>query len=168
MNLDGSFGLTVLQSVADEIGCYLREAVDVPFAGKIAVLLKLDAALRKSHLVFSHHPLHSFGQIGVAEFEGYATCKPRSGQIEHIVNHSAHASAALQNALRSAPHCLVLGLILNHMSSHEYGAQRISQVMPQDGGKHLIQVQSLGLFAQLLRKLLLLAVQSKEDLRLAL
>jgi two-component system KDP operon response regulator KdpE len=93
LDSDGAF-LAMLMRVADEVGGDLREAVRIPFAGKVARAHDFDAAIRDRGDVFLHDAVDERAEISGFAFEDDAAREACARQVEHVFDHAAHALAA--------------------------------------------------------------------------
>ncbi len=158
--------LSILQCVADEIGRHLRQAVGIPCAGQVARPPDFDAPLRERDLVLVHHPVDERAQVRRAGGDGNAPREPRPRQVEHRVDHPAHALSARQHARGGLAHGFVFALQGEQLRRHQHGAERIAQIVAEDRGEHFVEAQGLGAFVQFLGELLLLAMELEENVRL--
>src|SRR3569623_1705968 len=88
------------------------------------------------------------------------------GAVEQVLDHPAHALAARQHALGGRLHGIVVGNALQQVGRGDDGVQRVAQIMAEYGDEHLVEAQSLGALAQLLREPLLLTIEFKKNLGL--
>jgi hypothetical protein len=159
----------VLQCIADEVGRDLRQPLGIPHTGEIAFLLQTRCGAAGKAASYSRTTRCTGSRkVRMAYFERNATREPCARQIEHVIDHARHASAAYENALGGSADSLIFGLMLNHMRGHQDRAQRVAQIVSENRREHLVEPQSLGLLPQLSRELLLLAIQPEENGRLVL
>ena len=166
-HFDRTIGVTVPQRVANQIRGDLGQAVGVPLPGNVAVGSDDDAAIRENRPVLLDYPLDQRPEVSGLALERDAAGQPRPREIEDVVDHPRPCAWRSRPSSRrwSGPRASS-ALELQQTRAGQDRVERVSQVVAEHGGEHLVQPQRLGAVVELARQLLLLPVELEEHVRL--
>ncbi|MNS89138.1 hypothetical protein D3C72_1231420 [compost metagenome] len=125
----GHITLSVMQSIADQVGKHLAQAFAVPHARHIAHAIAIDLAVGKARLRFIHRAAHQRIHALLGRRQRQAARLADARHVQQVFDQPRHALTALQHALGQAGHARRVVLPLQQGRAHDDGLQRRTQVM---------------------------------------